>query len=103
MILCWTAAAVFSASFLAWIGLQLLGKLGRLSNSVAPLAELVGQVGKKLAEPVQYSPPKDNLSDDPAEHIMALRRLQTRRNKRAAEQQRRLVARLKQYQSGEKP
>ena len=99
----WISAVLISVAFLGWIGYTLIGKLGRLGKAAEPLAQLAQKLSEDLAKPVGYQAPKDNLSDDPATHIRALKRLQDQRNKRAAERQRRLVARLKQQSPGEQP
>ncbi|MEN9713425.1 MAG: hypothetical protein RLZZ164_89 [Actinomycetota bacterium] len=98
---CWIAAVLVSVAFLGWIGYTLIGKLGRLGKAAEPLAKLAQKLSEDLAKPIEYQAPKDNLSDDPATHILALKRLQVKRTKRAAERQRRLVARLKQQNPGE--
>lgn len=99
--LSWLVAGIAAVVFLAWIGYNLFGKLGRLAKAAEPLIENLDKFAQATEIEVDYQRPNDNLSDDPLAHIQYRQELKRKSLKRAEDRQRRLVARLKQQTPGE--
>ena len=95
MILAWVAAVAFAVIYLGRIVISLGKKSSRAIQAGEGIAAKLAELSAAAESKPNYQAKPDNLLDDPAPHIQALQRLQKQKAKRAAEAERRLIARLK--------
>ncbi len=95
VVLIWVSALAFAVLYLGRIALRLGKKATSAMAAGEPIALKLAELNAAAAVKPRYEAKPDNLLDDPAPHILELQRLQKQKAKRADEQQRRLIARLK--------
>lgn len=98
----WVLAIAASGYYLVRILMGLAAKGQALSVAAQPLIKQLVDLAVASEVKPEYTPAPDNLQDPLAGHVKAVAEMAKRRERKAEERQRRLVARLKQLTTGEK-